>query len=157
MRDLRVWQEHEPFLTGYEPHSFVRCQDLKYIETLPARRYKLDGNAQPFVFAYELQGCFSELPVKERLIEHQLTDRNTLLARCTPPCTSTRNALTARILRFLIGLAICADLDDYSRSTPQVGEWGVGSRGVGSVTGIVLSSALLIGAVAWILVVAMKK
>ena len=41
MRDLRVWQEHEPFLTGYEPHSFVRCQGFKYIETLPARRYKL--------------------------------------------------------------------------------------------------------------------
>ena len=79
MRDLRVWQEHEPFLTGYEPHSFVRCQDLKYIETLPARRYKLDGNAQPFVFAHELQGCFSELSLKERLIEHWLTDRNTLL------------------------------------------------------------------------------
>jgi hypothetical protein len=30
-------------------------------------------------------------------------------------------------------------------------------EGVGSVTGIVLSSALLIGAVAWILVIAMKK
>ena len=86
MRNLLVWQEHEPFLTGYEPHSFVRCQRLKYIETLPARRHKLDGNAQPFVFAYELQGCFSELPVKERLIE-QWTDRNTLFARCTPPCT----------------------------------------------------------------------
>ena len=84
MCNLRVRQEHEAFLTRYEPHSFVRCQDLKYIEMLPGGRYKLDGNAQPFVFAYELQGCFSEFPVKERLIEHQLTDRNTLLARCTP-------------------------------------------------------------------------
>jgi hypothetical protein len=30
-------------------------------------------------------------------------------------------------------------------------------EGVGSVTGIVLSSALLIGAVVWVFVVAMKK
>ena len=80
-----VWQEHEPFLTGYEPHSFVRCQNFKYIETLPARRYKLDGNAQPFVFAYELQGCLSELSLEERLIEHWLTYRNTLHTPCTLP------------------------------------------------------------------------
>ena len=87
MSNLRVWQEHEPFLTRYEPHSFIPCQELKYIETLPAQRYELDGNAKPLVFAYELQGCFSELLLKEPLIEHWLTDRNTLLARCTPPCT----------------------------------------------------------------------
>ena len=79
MCNLRVRQEDEAFLTRYEPHSVVLGQDRDHIETLPTQGYDLDGNAQPFVFAHELQGCFSELSLKERLIEHWLTDRNTLL------------------------------------------------------------------------------
>ena len=68
--DLLVRQKDEPVIARHQPDPLLHRLDLEYVEMIPARRRDLDSDAQTFVLTHEVQSSLSELPFKERLIEH---------------------------------------------------------------------------------------
>lgn len=71
MRDLRVRQKDQPFLTRNESRPCLYCHDLERIEPLSAESHDIDAHSQTTVFATELLDSLREFAAEERLVKHR--------------------------------------------------------------------------------------